>query len=128
MAARLPGVTVADAERLVLGAGAAAPAPRRARSATSRRLAAMLPRLVGLGAGLPGRIARAEEHVRVLHARTAAAEGGQADLAAVLGDFLDLGREVATTHVAVSGASAVRLGAPRAPPRRAGCPAKPWRA
>jgi phosphohistidine swiveling domain-containing protein len=110
VAARLPGVTVADAERLVLGAGAAAPAPRLLRVGDLRRLVTMLPRLLRLGGGLPARIVRAEEHVRVLHARTAAAERGDAEPAAVLGDFLALGREVAATHVAVSGASAVRLG------------------
>jgi len=113
VAARLPGVSVADAQRLVLGAGtgagAGAPAPRlRAREVP--RLLAMLPRLAGLGGRIPGRITRAEEDVRLLRARTAAAERGAAEPSAVLGDFLTLGREVATTHVAVSGASAVRLG------------------
>jgi pyruvate,water dikinase len=109
VAARLPGASMADAERLVLGAGATALPPRlRLRVRDVPRLVALLPRLAGLGTALPGRIALAEEDVRVLHARTAAAERA-ADLAAVLGDFLALGRGVATTHVAVSGASAVRL-------------------
>jgi phosphohistidine swiveling domain-containing protein len=111
VAARLPGVSVADAERLVLGAGAGTPAPPlRLRFRDIPRLLAMLPRLAGLGGRLPGRIARAEEDVRVLRARAAAAQRGAAEISAVLGDFLALGREVATTHVAVSGASAVRLG------------------
>ena len=108
VAARLPGVSVADAERLVLGAGAGGSGPRlRARDVP--RLLALLPRLAGLGGRLPGRITRAEEDVRVLRARRVAAERGTAEIPAVLGDFLTLGREVATTHVAVSGASAVRL-------------------
>ena len=110
VAARLPGASMADAERLVLGAGASAPPPRlRLRVRDVPRLVAPLPRLAGLGMRLPSRITLAEEDVRVLHARTAAAERGTADLGAVLGDFLALGRGVATTHVAVSGASAVRL-------------------
>jgi len=111
VAARLPGVSVADAERLVLGASVGAPAPPlRLRLRDIPRLLAMLPRLAGLGGRLPSRITRAEEDVRVLRARAAAAQRGAAEIEAVLGDFLTLGREVATTHVAVSGASAVRLG------------------
>ena len=110
VAARLPGVSVSDAERLILGAGAAAAGPPlHLRLRDVPRLLAMLPRLAGLGRRLPERIARAEEDVRVLRARAAAAERGQAEVPVVLGDFLLLGREVATTHVAVSGASAVRL-------------------
>jgi pyruvate,water dikinase len=111
VAARLPGVSVADAERLVLGASAGTPAPPlRLRLRDIPRLLALLPRLAGLGGRLPGRIIRAEEDVRALRARAAAAQRGAAAIEAVLGDFLTLGREVATTHVAVSGASAVRLG------------------
>ncbi|HEU0105647.1 MAG TPA: PEP/pyruvate-binding domain-containing protein, partial [Vicinamibacteria bacterium] len=112
VAARLPGASMADAERLVLGSSGTAPPPPtrpRLRVRDVPRLVALLPRLAELGVRLPSRITLAKEDVRVLHARTAAAERGAADLGAVLGDFLALGRGVATTHVAVSGASAVRL-------------------
>ncbi|HET6899231.1 MAG TPA: PEP/pyruvate-binding domain-containing protein, partial [Vicinamibacteria bacterium] len=74
VAARLPGVSVSDAERLILGAGAAAAGPPlHLRLRDVPRLLAMLPRLAGLGRRLPERIARAEEDVRRLRERAAAA-------------------------------------------------------
>jgi rifampicin phosphotransferase len=113
LAARLPGVSTEDAERLVLGAGSAGDAPLpRVGLRGLPRLVAILIRIADLGLRIPGRMAQAEHDVRVLRARTAAAESAPdpAELAAVLGDFLTLGGDVATTHIAVSGASAARLG------------------
>lgn len=108
VAARLPGVSAADAERLVLGAGAGGAGPRVGMRDLPRLLA-VLARVANLGAGLPTAIERAEADVGRLRASAAAAERGAADLGAVLGEFLTIGRRVATTHVAVSGATAVRL-------------------
>jgi hypothetical protein len=108
LAARLPGVSAADAESLVLGAGAGPPAPNL-RLRDIPRLVGILARLAALGARLPRRIAQAEEDLRTLRARAAHAGRGAAELRAALGDFVSIGRTVATTHVAVSGASGVRL-------------------
>src|SRR5262249_59814243 len=66
-------------------------------------------RLLAMGARLPAAIARADDDVRALLTRAAEAERGQADLAQAFDLFLETGRSVATTHIAVSGASAVKL-------------------
>lgn len=112
LAARVPGVSAADAERLVLGAGSGLPHVAPAAGLLGLpRLFAIAARVGWLGTRLPGRIVRAESDVRTLHARTVATARAEhpADLGEVLGEFLTLGRAVAATHVAVSGASAVRL-------------------
>jgi phosphohistidine swiveling domain-containing protein len=108
VAARLPGVSAADAERLVLGAGASGATPHL-RPVDLPRLAFVAARVALLGARLPGRIAQAEDDVRRLQSLAADAERSPAALATAFDTLQALGGEVATTHIAVSGASAVRL-------------------
>ena len=81
----------------------------RVRARDLPALAPILTRLVLLARGLPARRARAAQDVRALGGRVDEALSGTADLASVLDEFMAMGRTVATTHVAVSGASAVRL-------------------
>jgi len=108
VAAGFPGLSPAAAEALVLGRGGAAGATLRA--------APSLPRLVGLVRGvlgiaraLPRWVAEAEAWERALPSRESLARAGRAELGRLLERFLEDGRTLATTHVAVSGASGVWL-------------------
>ena len=102
--AHLPGVSAADAERLVFGgSGPSAPtdAPRRWRA-----LIGVVGRLAGLARGLSSRVSTAEEALDLIDA-----EGGRGrDGALARWDrLIELGRPVAVTHILASGASAVKL-------------------
>jgi len=108
VAARLPGITAADAERLVLGE--AAPGGRvRIRAAGLPVLAGVGLRLLGLARRLPGEVEACADLVRRATSSRAAPSAGPGELARAIEGFMETGRRVATAHIATSGASAVRL-------------------
>ena len=108
VAARLPGISEADAERLVLGEGA--PGGRvRVRPAGLAVLAGVGLRLLGLARRLPAEVEACDELVRRLSSPSASATAPPGELARRIEAFMEAGRRVATTHIATSGASAVRL-------------------
>jgi rifampicin phosphotransferase len=108
VAARLPGVTDADAERLVLGEGA--PGGRvRVRAAGLPVLAGVGLRLLGLARRLPGEVEACADLVRRMTASRAAHGAGAGEMTRAFERFMEAGRRVATAHIATSGASAVRL-------------------
>ena len=114
VARRLPGVTAADAERLILGGGASgAPPPL---PLTALPFITALPRLVrvglrllGLARRLPARVLEAEAAVRGLPTGEAIERAGAETLARYLDVFAQRGRELAFTHVAASGSCGFRL-------------------
>jgi pyruvate,water dikinase len=111
VATRLPGVGPREAERLVLGGGAAAAAsgrPLPERTGRGARLL-VLARTLRLSRSLPAALRRAEREVRALPERGAAAEATAPEVARRLEAVVTLGRDVSRTHIAVSGSSAVRL-------------------
>ena len=108
VARRLPGVTAADAERLVLGEGASgAPPPLRV-TALPRLLGVGL-RLMALARRLPARVLEAEAVVRGLPTGEAIGRSGPEILARYLDAFAQRGRELAITHIATSGSCGFRL-------------------
>jgi pyruvate,water dikinase len=107
VAARLPGIGEADAERLVLGEGS--PGRVRVRPAGLAVLAGVGLRLMGLARRLPGEVEACAALVRRLSSSRAAPTASPGELARGLEAFMEAGRRVATTHIATSGASAVRL-------------------
>ncbi len=112
VARRLPGVTAADAERLILGGGAAgAPPPLTALPliAALPRLLRVGVRLLGLARRLPARVLLAEGAVRGLPTGEVLEHAGQEALARYLDVFAQRGRELAFTHVAASGSCGFRL-------------------
>jgi pyruvate,water dikinase len=112
VATRLPGVGAPEAERLVLGGGAArapAPGPARATRVSRRARAVVLARTWRLSTSLPRAIERAEREVQALPPRGAAADASGAEVARRLEAVVALGKDVSRTHIAVSGSSAVRL-------------------
>jgi rifampicin phosphotransferase len=108
VARRLPGVTAADAERLVLGGGASG-APPPLRVMAFPRLVRVGLRLLGLARRLPARVLEAEAAVRELPGREVLEHAGQKALARYLDVFAQRGKELAFTHVAASGACGFRL-------------------
>jgi pyruvate,water dikinase len=101
--AGLPGVSAADAERMVFGN--AGPVARSAPPTRHwRGLIRMPGRLVTLSRGLDARVAAAARAVERME---------QDDLRGSAGDawdrLIDLGRPVAVTHILASGASAMKL-------------------
>jgi pyruvate,water dikinase len=109
VATRLPGVDADEAERLVLGGGAAAQGPGRRRPRVHARGLLVLARTLAMAAGLPRAVVRAERLVAALPPRAAVAAESAAGLAGRLEELVAVGCEVGRTHIAVSGASAVRL-------------------
>lgn len=112
VATRLPGVDAREAERLVLGGGAARAGPAAGGPASSAGRGArllVLARALRMSAGLRSAVRRAEHDVAALPGRGHAGEASPAELARRLAALVDLGREVSRTHIAVSGSSAVRL-------------------
>ncbi len=105
VAARLPGVTHEDAERLVLGGGAGAPPPAPGPRAWPR-LAWVGGHLLGLAYVLDREVAEAEAALARVRAHREAPDEA---LPAALDAVMEAGRTIATTHILVSGASAVRL-------------------
>jgi rifampicin phosphotransferase len=108
VAGRLPGVTAADAERLILGGGAAGEAPPLPAGAIPGLLFVGV-RLLRLAGRLPGRVEAAETAVRELPDREAIAGADPLALGLHLERFEQLGRELAWTHVASSGSCGFRL-------------------
>ena len=108
VAARLPGITPADAERLFLGGGAAGETPPLRLSALPGFARVGL-RLLALARRLPARVRAAEEAVAALPAAEAIGRAGPDALAAYLDAFAEQGRELAVTHVASSGSCGFRL-------------------
>jgi pyruvate,water dikinase len=106
--ARLPGVSAQDAERLVLGGGAGATLPRVG-AAGLLALSGVAMRLLGLARRLPAEVEACAEIVRGLPSAAAIDAAAPGALGRMLRGFLLTGRRVATAHIAVSGASAVRL-------------------
>jgi phosphohistidine swiveling domain-containing protein len=102
--ARLPGVSTAEAERLVFGGGAPAIAP--AVSGRWRALIGVAGRLAGLSRGLPARVEAAERALDLIEQ-----EGRRATHAplAAWDRLIELGRPVAVTHILATGSSAVKL-------------------
>jgi rifampicin phosphotransferase len=109
VAERLPGVTHADAERLILGGGAAPPAAPRVPLRSWPGLLAVAVRAAALAARVPTAIAAAEARVAGLPRAAALAGLDDPALGRRLDDLVDVGRTVAFAHVAASGGSAVRL-------------------
>ena len=102
--AGLPGVSAADAERMVFGqAGDSLPVPATRRW---RRLARIPGRLVTLSNGLGARV---EAAARAVESMEEVATGGGGQSLAAWDRLIDLGRPVAVTHILASGASAVKL-------------------
>jgi pyruvate,water dikinase len=103
VAMRLPGISAADAEALVLGGGATgAPRPRFSLAA--------LPDIARAGAGMLRLRRRLPAEVQACLAEIAAlppADSG--DLVSRLDGFVSVGRRAAVTHIATSGSSAFRL-------------------
>jgi len=106
--ARIPGLSAEDAERLVLGGGAGGALPRVG-PAGLLALAGVAGRLLRLARRLPGEVEAAEEAVRRLPPPAAIDSASPHALALMLRAFVETGRRVSTTHIAVSGSSAVRL-------------------
>jgi pyruvate,water dikinase len=112
VARRLPGVTAADAERLILGGGASgAPPPLTALPLIFAlpRLARVGLRLLGLARRLPARVLEAEAAVRGLPGREVLEHAGPESLARYLDAFAQRGGELAFTHVGASGSCGFRL-------------------
>jgi pyruvate,water dikinase len=108
VARRLPGVTAADAERLILGGGASG-APPPLRITALPRLVGVGLRLLALARRLPARVLDAEAAVRALPAAEVLDDAEQKALARYLDEFAQRGREMAFTHVAASGSCGFRL-------------------
>jgi pyruvate,water dikinase len=107
IAARLPGIRAEDAERLVLGEGGAG-ARRRTRAATLPGLAVAWSAL-GLARRLPAEVEAGAELVRRLPTAREIEAASDEALARMLEAFVEIGRPVATAHIATSSASAARL-------------------
>jgi phosphohistidine swiveling domain-containing protein len=108
VAARLPGVSPADAERLILGGGATRGSPGFGGRHGLGTLA-VVARLLRLAAWLPPAVRESERAIDALPGALEIEAGGPAALARWLRDALAAGRRIATTHIAVSGSSAARL-------------------
>ena len=108
VAARLPGVTAADAERLVLGGGAAGEPPPLRLSSLPGFLRVAL-RLRRLARRLPALVAEAERVVEALPRRESVERAEPPELAALLEDFATRGRALAFAHIASSGSCGFRL-------------------
>ena len=108
VAARLPGVSAEDAERMILGGGAMAGAAPKAPPFSLTALGVGL-RLLRMGQGKPKEIAEAERLVAALPSRDVIRAMSREGLAGLLEAWAEVGRSVAATHVLTSGASAAAL-------------------
>jgi pyruvate,water dikinase len=102
---RLPGLSAADAERLVFGS-AGMGAPRVASSGGWASLVGVLGRLTGLARGLGSRVEAADAAVARMEKDS---EWSRHAPLAQWDRLVELGRPVAVTHILASGASAVKL-------------------
>lgn len=107
--ARLPGVSAADAERLLLGGRASEHAPIHVRPWALPALARVSARLLRMAAAVPKETAAGEESVRRLVAESGRGSDDPATLRRHLVRFAEVGRAFAEAHVATSGSSAFRL-------------------
>jgi rifampicin phosphotransferase len=106
VAARMPGVSTADVEKLILGKGATrGHEPRRAEHRPLRTLTG----LAALALSLPAKIQAADREVAGLAAAERVAAADAATLVAMMDVVADAGRRIAATHVNTSGASAVAM-------------------
>jgi pyruvate,water dikinase len=107
---RLPAISAEDAEKLVLGAGAArgAVAPPLRWTALPW-LTGIALRLVGLQQRLPGEIVAAQRRVASLPSAEAVTAASREELRGLVHAFVATGSSVARAHIATSGASAFRL-------------------
>ena len=108
VAARLPGISAEDAERMILGGGAMAGAAPKAPPFSLTALGVGL-RILRMGRGKPDEIAEAESRVAALPSRDAIGAVSREGLAGFLEAWAEVGRSVAATHVLTSGASAAAL-------------------
>jgi len=107
---RLPGVTLRDAERLVLGGGGGT--SEHARLPPLRawpRLLGVGLRLLGFARRLPTEVDAAEARVRGLPGRAEIAAAPFDALPALWDGFLDAGDRIAQVHIGASGACGFRL-------------------
>jgi len=109
VARRLPGITAADAERLVLGAGAAHGGHLPVKWSALPALARVLMRLLALDRRLPHDVRAAQAIVAGLPSRQAVLEAAPGALIPLVRSFVATGEAVSRTHIAASGASAFRL-------------------
>ncbi len=110
VAMRLPGVTSADVERLMLGAGSGPrPAPRLPPLRSLRRLASVLGRLLAMSRRLPGEIADVERRLHALPDRAAIEGASFEQLAGLWSEWLAVSDELAMVHITTSGACGFRL-------------------
>lgn len=109
VAARLPGVSTADAERLILGGGATRGLAAGSVARHSLRTLAIVARLLRLAARLPHAVRESQRAVDALPGALEIEACEPADLARLLRDAQATGRSLASTHIAVSGSSAARL-------------------
>jgi pyruvate,water dikinase len=109
VAKRLPGVSSADAERLVLGAGGAGAGRHGIALSALPSLAGVALRALALNQRLPSEIAAIEALVRRLPSREVVLGASPERLVCLLHEFFAAGRATAITHIATSGASGVRL-------------------
>jgi rifampicin phosphotransferase len=107
LASRLPGLSAKDAERLLLGAGTTAGVTRKLGLRAFLRALPIALRLLALAAGKARAITESEARVDALASVEEAAAATAAGLAGLLVAWAETGRQVATTHVLTSGASAV---------------------
>jgi pyruvate,water dikinase len=108
VAARLPGVSSEDAERMILGGGAMAGAAPSAPPFSFTALGVGL-RLLRMGRGKRGAIAEAERLVSSLPTLPEIRSATDERLSAFLETWAEVGRRVAATHVLTSGASAASV-------------------
>jgi len=109
VAARLPGVSATDAERMVLGGGSGqAPTPSL-RLGAFPAYARVAWRLLRLARWLPGETSATAQLVHGLPGREAVERMDRAQLASQFERLLALGKRVSMVHIAVSGSSAFRL-------------------
>ncbi|HSB61305.1 MAG TPA: PEP/pyruvate-binding domain-containing protein, partial [Vicinamibacteria bacterium] len=108
VAARLPGVTAAAAERLILGPSAAEARPR-VRLASLPGLVVVALRLLRLSGRLPARVRAAEEALAELPSPETIGRASPEALVRHLDAFAQLGHELGRTHVASSGSCGFRL-------------------
>lgn len=106
---RLPGITAADAERLILGAGAARGGSLPLTLSAFPALGRMALRLLALERRLPRDVSAAQAIVASLPSREAVLEASPERLLPLVRSFLATGEAVARTHIATSGSSAFRL-------------------
>ncbi len=109
VARRLPGITAADTERLILGAGASKGSGVPLRLSALPALARVALRLLALERRLPRYVVAAQAIVAGLPSRESVLNASPELLLSLVRSFLATGEDVARTHIAASGSSAFRL-------------------